>query len=93
MAVVIPQNLNEIYRKLSGYKRNLVRFYPDRSGIINANDIDSIIMAVDDLRKNIEMIKVRIPVVLSPSIIQKIQTLTTFFIAGIVIMLLIVRFA
>jgi len=39
MAVVIPQNLNEIYRKLSGYKRNLVRFYPDRSGIINANDV------------------------------------------------------
>jgi len=39
MAAVIPNNLNEIYRKLSGYKRNLVRFYADRTGVINANDV------------------------------------------------------
>jgi hypothetical protein len=36
---VIPPNLNEIYRNLTGYKKNLVRFYADRSGVINANDV------------------------------------------------------
>ena len=38
MSVVIPGNLNEIYRNLTGYKRNLVRFYPDRTGAINPTD-------------------------------------------------------
>ena len=36
---VIPPNLNEIYRNLNGYKKNLVRFYADRTGVINANDV------------------------------------------------------
>jgi hypothetical protein len=39
MSAVIPKNLNEIYRNLTGYKRNLVRFYADRTGSINANDV------------------------------------------------------
>lgn len=36
---VIPPNLNEIYRNLGGFRKNLVRFYPDRSGSINATDV------------------------------------------------------
>ena len=36
---VIPPNLNEIFRNLSGYKKSLVRFYADRSSQINANDV------------------------------------------------------
>ena len=36
---VIPPNLNETYRNLTGFKKNLVRFYADRSGTINANDV------------------------------------------------------
>lgn len=36
---VIPPNLNEIFRALSGYKKNLIRFYADRSGAINAGDV------------------------------------------------------
>lgn len=36
---IIPPNLNEIYRNLTGYKKNLVRFYADRTGVINANDV------------------------------------------------------
>jgi len=36
---VIPPNLNEIFRNLNGYKKNLVRFYADRTGVINANDV------------------------------------------------------
>ncbi len=39
MSAVIPPNLNEIYRNLNGYKKNLVRFYADRTGVINANDV------------------------------------------------------
>ena len=39
MASVIPPNLNETYRNLTGFKKNLIRFYPDRSGAINANDV------------------------------------------------------
>ena len=35
---VIPPNLNEIYRNLNGYKKNLVRFYADRTGAINPTD-------------------------------------------------------
>ena len=35
----IPPNLNEIYRNLTGYKKSLVRFYADRTGVINANDV------------------------------------------------------
>lgn len=36
---VIPPNLNEVYRNLNGFRKNLVRFYPDRSGSINATDV------------------------------------------------------
>jgi hypothetical protein len=35
----IPPNLNEVYSKLNGFRKSLVRFYPDRSGVINANDV------------------------------------------------------
>ena len=36
---VIPPNLNEVFRNLNGFRKNLVRFYPDRSGTINATDV------------------------------------------------------
>jgi len=36
---VIPPNLNEIYRNLGGFRKNLTRFYADRSGAINATDV------------------------------------------------------
>ncbi len=39
MSAVIPPNLNEIYRNMSGYRKNLIRFYADRTGKINANDV------------------------------------------------------
>jgi hypothetical protein len=38
MSAVIPPNLNEIYRSMSGFRKQLLRFYPDRSGSINAQD-------------------------------------------------------
>jgi hypothetical protein len=38
MSAVIPPNPNEVYRGMSGYKKNLLRFYPDRSGDVNAQD-------------------------------------------------------
>jgi hypothetical protein len=37
-SAVIPPNLNEVYRSMSGFRKQLLRFYPDRSGKINAND-------------------------------------------------------
>ena len=36
---VIPPNLNETFRNLQGFRKSLVRFYPDRTGVINANDV------------------------------------------------------
>jgi hypothetical protein len=39
MSVIIPPNLNEIYRNMSGYRKSLIRFYGDRTGKINANDV------------------------------------------------------
>lgn len=39
MSAVIPNNLNEVFRTLQGYRKSLVRFYPDRTGVINANDV------------------------------------------------------
>jgi len=39
MSAVIPPNLNETYRNLGGFRKNLVRFYPDRSGQINNGDV------------------------------------------------------
>jgi hypothetical protein len=56
---VIPPNLNEIYRNLTGYKKNLVRFYADRTGAINANDVlrwtfPKEIMLMDTLMKYFE---------------------------------------
>jgi hypothetical protein len=38
MSVIAP-NLNIIYQNLAGFRKNLIRFYPDRSGTINANDV------------------------------------------------------
>jgi hypothetical protein len=35
---VIPPNLNQIYRNISGYRKQLLRFYPDRSGKIQNSD-------------------------------------------------------
>ena len=56
---VIPPNLNEVYRNLTGYKKSLIRFYPDRSGAINANDtlrwtFPKEIMLMDTLMKYFE---------------------------------------
>ncbi len=39
MPAVIPPYLNEIYRSMSGYRKNLVRFYADSTGKINQNDV------------------------------------------------------
>ena len=38
MSAVIPPNLNQTYRAMSGYRKQLLRFYPDRSGAINPQD-------------------------------------------------------
>jgi hypothetical protein len=35
---VIPPNLNQTYRAMSGFRKQLLRFYPDRSGAINPQD-------------------------------------------------------
>lgn len=56
---VIPPNLNRIYQNLTGYKKSLVRFYADRSGVINANDVlrytfPKEIMTMDTLMKYFE---------------------------------------
>lgn len=39
MSAVVPPNLNEVFRNLSGFRKSLVRFYADRSGAINATDV------------------------------------------------------
>ena len=54
MSAVIPPNLNQTYRAMSGYRKQLLRFYPDRSGAINAQDtlrwtIPKEIMLMDSL--------------------------------------------
>lgn len=36
---VIPPNLNIIYQNLTGFRKSLIRFYADRTGVINANDV------------------------------------------------------
>ena len=59
MSVVIPKNLNQIFSNLSGYKKSLVRFYPDRTGSINATDtlrwtFPKEIMLMDTLMKYFE---------------------------------------
>ena len=59
MSVVIPKNLNQIFSNLSGYKKSLVRFYPDRTGPINATDtlrwtFPKEIMLMDTLMKYFE---------------------------------------
>lgn len=56
---VIPPNLNDIYRNLTGYRKNLIRFYADRTGVINANDVlrwtfPKEIMTMDTLMKYFE---------------------------------------
>lgn len=38
-SAVIPPNLNEVYRSMSGYRKSLVRFYADRTGKISQNDV------------------------------------------------------
>lgn len=35
---VIPPNLNQTYRAMQGFRKQLLRFYPDRSGAINPQD-------------------------------------------------------
>lgn len=37
-SAVIPPNLNQTYRAMTGYRKQLLRFYPDRSGSINPQD-------------------------------------------------------
>jgi hypothetical protein len=39
MSSAIPTNLNESFRNLTGFRKNLIRFYADRSGSINAGDV------------------------------------------------------
>jgi hypothetical protein len=39
MSAVIPPNLNEVFRNLSGFRKSLIRFYADRSGEISASDV------------------------------------------------------
>lgn len=39
MSGPIPRNLNEVFSNLQGFRKSLVRFYPDRTGEINANDV------------------------------------------------------
>ena len=38
-AAVIPKNLTNYLRVITGYHKQLIRFYPDRSGTINSQDI------------------------------------------------------
>ena len=38
-AAVIPKNLTNYLRVITGYHKQLIRFYPDRSGAINSQDI------------------------------------------------------
>lgn len=52
----IPPNLNVIFSSLQGYRKNLIRFYPDRSGVINSGDVlrytfPKEIMTLDTLMK------------------------------------------
>ena len=59
MSVIMPKNLNQIFSNLSGYKKSLVRFYPDRTGSINATDtlrwtFPKEIMLMDTLMKYFE---------------------------------------
>jgi len=39
MSVVVPENLNEIYRNLPGYRKQMIRFYADRSSTINQGEV------------------------------------------------------
>ena len=39
MEGIIPPNLRRTFQTITGYKKNLVRFYADRTGVINANDV------------------------------------------------------
>jgi len=55
----IPPNLNVVYRSLQGYRKSLIRFYPDRSGVINSGDVlrytfPKEIMSLDTLMKYFE---------------------------------------
>ena len=36
---VIPRNLNVTFSNLQGYRKSLTRWYADRTGAINANDV------------------------------------------------------
>ena len=38
-AAVIPKNLTNYLRVITGYHKQLIRFYPDRTGTINSQDI------------------------------------------------------
>jgi hypothetical protein len=64
MSASIPPNLNEIYRNLGGFRKNLVRFYPDRTGTINAGDVlrwtlPKEILCIDTLMKYFEITTTR----------------------------------
>lgn len=55
----IPSNLNIVFRSLQGYRKNLIRFYPDRSGVINSGDVlrytfPKEVMTLDTLMKYFE---------------------------------------
>ena len=39
MSAVIPKNLSLYLRTITGYHKNLIRFYPDRTGTINSGDV------------------------------------------------------
>jgi len=60
MSAVIPPNLNEVYRAMSGYRKSLLRFYPDRSGKINQLDtlrwtLPKEVMLMDTLMHSFEI--------------------------------------
>jgi hypothetical protein len=59
MSVVVPDNLNKIYQSLNGYRKQMIRFYPDRSGVINQGEVlrytfPKKIMSLDTLMKYFE---------------------------------------
>ena len=38
-AIIIPKNLISYLKVITGYHRQLIRFYADRSGAINSQDV------------------------------------------------------
>lgn len=59
MSSAIPANLNERFSTLQGYRKTMMRFYPDRSGQINSTDVlrytvPKEIILLDSLQKYFE---------------------------------------